>query len=1004
MDFKLFARQQENAVNLTKTKVLGNPQNKTFRGKSPKKSKELPNNKIHSDQQYINNGSNNQDQYYQEQEQEQDHGQNQQGNAYYQDANYYQDKDYYEGNIQDQPYYANNMYQPYEDQYNYDNRGAGPDQGYYQQQTHDRYDQGGYQTDWGDQQFDQGGYQNGGYYYQDGYNQYYQVDQYQAYQGEGGQFYDNQDPYAANQQYYGNYGSIDSTRQYKGQGQQMAGYGRREDEDFYLFNNNPNQYNGDFAGYGVAASPGKQGYKQQGNKKSKLKNKFYEDFEEEIGVDGHRPVIHSSAPIISASKNLIQDISAFSKSEKSIQVKKQKNLSKQKEDQLSNASQDPEKNKTTLRSDEKKLTRTKSQDDLKLSVKSGALLAEFPTLNKSSKKGEKNINSIADQLIPSKDKFNTFNSNNTKANNNQNAPPILNNLYVQTSSKQSPNQKKSQSNAIGSKPQQSPPAPVQTPNPPQKDTRKNKDNPYNNEEKFKTDKQAKYSKDNNNMQRRDYQEEARYQNISQKPYNREELISQVVQLINSSKIDQTNVSLFKKFDEELGFYVDYVRIDLPIEQSNNDHIISYKPVLPNKDGGEMKKKTGENYNRYRNNYEDNNAGYRESDGYAAGKKNQGYQTPNVNLPTNLNNLSDQKVYPSIQHKPNINTGISSQLQTTNLANEQQASENNHSIVEQAMHKTLTGKLQRHIKKLSDDEKAAVFKQLKPSLSELLLDQYGRYVIVLLLKTNIISVVDALIAHFNKQFNELLSNKHGHLFCQNLLELKFKDVRLRRILKKIDQSLKPLMEDYNSAQIVLAYVTQLPPNEMQDFIEYCQKDPRVCIENSTACKIFAKVYGKVTDLDRLAIEMQLKNIMPQVFNGGYGKELVEIFIVKADIQNLQPLAKKLYDDLPRYLSSEDFEYFFLKVTEIKRQEVIEETISRVFLNNTLDDQSVLSLINNEIANKNILNFFTLASLVIKNKMGAKLKALQTSKGTGINSIGNKLLTFCNDYFSNAVASR
>ncbi len=164
--------------------------------------------------------------------------------------------------------------------------------------------------------------------------------------------------------------------------------------------------------------------------------------------------------------------------------------------------------------------------------------------------------------------------------------------------------------------------------------------------------------------------------------------------------------------------------------------------------------------------------------------------------------------------------------------------------------------------------------------------------------------------------------------------------------------------------------------------------KVCLENGSICKIFAKVYSKVSDVERLAIEIQLKNIMPHVFDGGYGRDLVEIFVMKADIQNMQPLCKKIYEDLSRYIASEDFEYFFSKVADAKRTEIVEETIFKLFLSNSVDDQSIISLLNHEVANKNILNFWTLASLQTKNKLGAKLTALKASKGSGFNSLGSR----------------
>jgi hypothetical protein len=61
----------------------------------------------------------------------------------------------------------------------------------------------------------------------------------------------------------------------------------------------------------------------------------------------------------------------------------------------------------------------------------------------------------------------------------------------------------------------------------------------------------------------------------------------------------------------------------------------------------------------------------------------------------------------------------------------------------------------------------------------------------------------------------------------LKQLKFKDVRLRRILKRIDQGLGTLIANENAAQIILIYVTLLPPNEMADFVSYCQEEVIPC---------------------------------------------------------------------------------------------------------------------------------------------------------------------------------
>lgn len=48
---------------------------------------------------------------------------------------------------------------------------------------------------------------------------------------------------------------------------------------------------------------------------------------------------------------------------------------------------------------------------------------------------------------------------------------------------------------------------------------------------------------------------------------------------------------------------------------------------------------------------------------------------------------------------------------------------------------MTGRLQKVIKNQTDEEKLRTFKALKLDLEELIYDQYGKYVIILLLKTS-----------------------------------------------------------------------------------------------------------------------------------------------------------------------------------------------------------------------------------------------------------------------------
>lgn len=244
----------------------------------------------------------------------------------------------------------------------------------------------------------------------------------------------------------------------------------------------------------------------------------------------------------------------------------------------------------------------------------------------------------------------------------------------------------------------------------------------------------------------------------------------------------------------------------------------------------------------------------------------------------------------------------------------------------------------------------------------------------------------------------MKNKNGSLFCQSLLELKFKDVRLRRVLKKIDENLQSLIADPNAALIVLAYAGQLPPSEMEAFVDYCIKDYKICLVNPMACRIYAKVFGKVSEVERLEIELHLKSIMPQIFDAKCGRELVEVFLTKADSQSLQPLLRRVYDKIEECIQSEDFGYFFAKLSELKKTEVIDEVIDRIFLDGTLSAASMLELINHETVNKVLLTFFTLSSLDSKDKLSHKLTALKQIYPKGFNSPGTKLLSLCENYFS------
>ncbi len=600
MDYKLFNRQQqqETAVN-AQTKVLGNPQNKAFKGTNLPKPNELPNNKIHSEDMFMNP----------------DNGGNPEEDVYVDDLNQfaqYNDNPGYEDGAD--YYRAGDRYFPDEQQAEagqYYEEG----QQYYQQRTY-----------------------NHQYPYEESWNQF------------EGDYYNNQQQFSYYEQQYNR-----EPIEFGNQPQYFDPYQQppaQLDDEYYMYTDQTH------------AANGHQKFTDQMLPLQYPRVKVVQETVPVVATKALRPrtkgVIgkadieynHKGDPVIaadpsllpqSASKNLLKEISAFSKSDRSIQVKKQKNMSKQKDDQLSNVSIEIESSKKGgITTEEKKLVKTKSHDDLKASVVSGLKL-DYSALKKSTtNKAESKSNSKTIEKLPS----HLDHDSSTKK---LQEPAFESPVHQRTAT-----HKQKQSNAvIGGK----------------------VDN-----KKQKKDEETKLQKP-----------AAAADKKKKAAPNREELINTVVNLINSNRISTQDVTIFKKIEED-DSQVDYVRIQVPVEQTYNDHFISYKPnVLPSHTTNNNQKKT-EGFKQTRN-YEGN---YTDTRNYEAYKFQQ---------PATADNYQ-QDVEGSM-----------------------------HSLVEQAMHKTLTGKLQRHIKKLNDEEKVSVFKQLKAHLPELLLDQYGRYVIVLLLKSS-----------------------------------------------------------------------------------------------------------------------------------------------------------------------------------------------------------------------------------------------------------------------------
>ena len=599
MDYKLFNRQQqqETAVNVH-TKVLGNPQNKAFQGTNLPKPNELPNNKIHSEDIFMNP----------------DDGGSPEEGLYVDDLNQY-------GQYNDDPVYEDGV---------------------------DYYRAGGRYFA-GEQQEEEGQYYDRQYYQQDAYNQQFPYEE--GWNQMGNDYYNSQphfgyfDQYNPDQLDYGNQG-----QQFYDQYQQPLA---PLDNDYYLYadQSHPPHGHQKFTEpipplqtphgrvaqetvpvvVGKAARPRTKGVIGKGLPEELQKG------DPVITADPLNPLPHS------ASKNLLKEISAFSKSDRSIPVKKPKNMSKQKDDQLSNVSIEIESSKKGgAATEEKKLVKTKSHDDLKASVVSGLKL-DYSALKKSTtNKAESKSNSKTIEKLPS----NRGPDSSTKK--------LQEPAFDSVAHQRTAHNKQKQSNAaIGGK----------------VDSKRQKK-----DEETKLQKPATAA---------DKKKKA--------ATNREDLINTVVSLINSQRISMQDVTLIKKTEED-DTQADYVRIQVPVEQSYNDHFISYKPnVLPSHPPNNNQKKT-DGFKQTRN-YDGN---YTDSRNYEAYKFQQSTATDNYH---------------------------------------QDAEGPMPSLVEQAMHKTLTGKLQRHIKKLSDDEKVSVFKQLKAHLPDLLLDQYGRYVIVLLLKTS-----------------------------------------------------------------------------------------------------------------------------------------------------------------------------------------------------------------------------------------------------------------------------
>lgn len=747
-DYKLFNRQnQPTGVRQQQQKVLDNPQNKAFRATGAQKLRGLPNNKIHSEEVY-------------------DYEQNAHGEYYPEHQEYNYEQDQYDLPTYQQLY--GNQYQQSQKHHTHHQDLAFEEADYGQRYSNQP------QTGWQQQDNLENNYFNN---YNDPQNYY----------GEGANFgYSNQ----RNQMKYGN-------SYFGNQQTQVAGYDdgyrdRAKIQKIQTFGNQTASFQQ--TPYGMTFQIPQQAnlnqneglpWNSQNNRNQqtfgapKLANMYGNIKETKPGRMGRFDIVNDPTNYLAdnfviglsnlnriSSKNMIPDMSEFSRSNRSIPLRRKRtSKNKDKEDgSLSRISDDAEivrGNKTS----EKNLVRTKSHDDVKNYAGSDSRIEDglfalsgnkfefksgfsgFSVTHSIKPGSHKKKLGVANEEIPN---CKTRDPTKTTADQNKTgvvqSSPIGNaNSKQLLSSQVSPPQ--NNSNAKKGKADAAPSKGANT------TTKK--------EDKNEPAKNAKDKKKQTDNDRETSQEKLR-----RPAYNKEEMIANFRSLLEIGGVDPKKHEVFDKFDIELGKIVKYVRLEI-LPTANNDHFISVKPeVLPYKDN--------QNQDMNKRKFVSNDLGqqqptkpnYNNSQQMQGGKKaakaaNTFYTNP-INgtggaIPTQhchngdvfYSNIDSKLVLGGEASKkpgltvPNsqgerLNTlahGQTQKLPVIQADNDLPVLDKSMSIPEQAMHKTMTGKLQRYIKKLSDDEKVAVFKQLKSSMQELLVDQYGRYVMVLFLKTS-----------------------------------------------------------------------------------------------------------------------------------------------------------------------------------------------------------------------------------------------------------------------------
>lgn len=762
MDYKLFNRQniEPQGVRQQQQKVLDNPPNKAFRGNLHEKLRGLPNTKIHSGEVYqygtqdVGQGGYN-DQYQNNQE------------------DYYAPQEYYTGydqQYQQTPVYPQNQNNDYNQGININHVNADP---YVQEYA---------ANNWNNNPVD--------LCYEDPKQPYGQV----SYPNQFQPSYDQQNYYPQSKTFQAKRDQTHHThglhRVQKMTNQQAY---RQQHKDMKKVYGNIAQ-----ASWNIHDTGAQQKMMKLFEPMTEVRNYLMDNFNATIGLH-HARILR---------KNMIPDMSAFSKSEKSISPRK-KLIGKRDRDgdgDIPNLSNDIKASRG-MRTEEKKFVRTKSHDDLQKSLLAGIKIDD-QILRGSANKGDykSGTSGLSGSLKVPKGSHNKKSAG---------GPTKETQVITTTPWRDSkiPNENKEKITPLSGPVTGVEPLKavadfiIPVINSSTLPNTQPQSSPFKNElpqvtGNIQTGLLARDNQKRKHLRSKSKRKEQEQERLQpqlpqdKSKYNRDEAISNFLSLVASGGIDPKRGEILEKYDLTLGYLVKYIRFEL-LTLANNDHFISIKPeAFPYKDGSGHPDQTAlqvpQAFKSKQPNDIDRPAGQftKPSSNYP---KKAAMPPNNANVPAYYEQgmFAQYPMYQTLENKraqqPSF-PGLGAEQYGAPTAgpfkpsvppcdNDLPVLDKNMSIAEQAMHKTMTGKLQRYIKKLSDEEKVSLFKQLKISLPDLLVDQYGRYVVVLFLKTSneginigITSIVDALIANFDKLIFDLMKNKNGYLFCQSLIEV------------------------------------------------------------------------------------------------------------------------------------------------------------------------------------------------------------------------------------------